>query len=223
MHMRQAKELLNFLRVVGELKNIQRKGLTFYGVKNADSATDHTFRLALMVWVCGQKRKLDLVKAFKLALVHDLCKVYTGDITPYDGLFPRGKRKNHYGLAWRWRRLSLKEKERKHKEKFQKEHRAMQRLISKLPSHVQNDMTDIWLDYQNVKSPEAQFVFQVDRVENLLEAFESFEKNKKVPTLPWWEHADEAVHDKDLLDLMEEISKRELEISSMSTERSKRA
>lgn len=221
MRMQQMKELLVFLKTTGELKNIQRKGITFYGVKDADSAADHTFRLALMVWVFGQKRKLDLARAFKLALVHDLCKVYTGDITPYDGLFPKGK-KNHYGLAWRWRRLSLKEKEKRHKEKFQKEYKAMQRLIAKLPSHVQSDMADIWLDYQYIKSPEAQFVFQVDRVENLLEAFESFEKNKKVPTHPWWEHADEAVHDTDLLAFMEEISKRELEISSMSKRRVRR-
>lgn len=220
--MQQAKELFNFLKAIGELKNIQRKGLSFYGVKDADSATDHTFRLAIMIWAFGQKKKLNLAKAFKLALVHDLCKVYTGDITPYDGLFSNGKGKNHYGLAWRWRRLSLKEKEKRHKEKFQKEQKAIQKLIAKLPPHVQSDMADTWLDYQNVKSPEARFVFQVDRVENLLEAFESFEKNRKVPTHPWWEHADEAVHDADLLSLMEEISKRELEISSMSTRRAKR-
>lgn len=210
MHMHPMKELLNFLKVVGGLKNIQRKGLTFYGIKDADSATDHTFRLALMVWVFGQKRKLDLAKAFKLALVHDLCKVYTGDITPYDGLFPRGKQKNHYGLAWRWRRLSLKDKEKRYKEKFQKEHKAMQRLMSKLPPYVQSDMADIWLDYQNIKSPEAQFVIQLDRIENLLEALESFQKHKKFPTQPWWEHADEVVHDKELLGLMEEISRAEL-------------
>jgi len=29
-----------------------------------------------------------------------------------------------------------------------------------------------WLDYQKVGSPEAKFVFQVDRIENLLEALE---------------------------------------------------
>lgn len=210
MRMQQMKKLLNFLKTIGELKNIQRRGLTFYGVKDADSATDHTFRLALMVWIFGQKRKLDLAKAFKLALVHDLCKVYTGDITPYDGLFSKGKQKNHYGLAWRWRRLSLKEKEKRYKEKFQKERRAMQRLIVKLPSYVQSDMADIWLDYQNVKSQEAKFVSQLDRIENLIEALECWEKNKKFPTLPWWEHADEVVHDTDLLDLMEEISRAEL-------------
>lgn len=208
--MQQMKELLDFLKKIGELKNIQRKGLSFYGVKDADSATDHTFRLALMIWVFGQRRKLDLTKAFKLALVHDLCKVYTGDITPYDGLFSNGKRKNRYGLAWRWRRLSLKEKEKRHKEKFQKEHKAMLKLLLKLPTHIQSDVMNAWLDYQNVKSPEAQFVSQVDRVENLLEALESFERNKKIPTQPWWEHADEVVSDKELLDLMEEISKAEL-------------
>ena len=213
------KSSLEFLKTIGDLKNIQRKGILLYGLKKADSAADHTFRLAVMVWMFGQKRRLNLSKAFKIALVHDFCKVYTGDITPYDGLFPKGKQKNRFQLAWRWRRLSLKEKQRRYKEKFQREQKALKRLIAKLPRHLRDDMMSTWTDYQNTESAEAKFVFQVDRVENLLEALESFGKDKKFPTHPWWEHADEAVHDKELLELMEEISKKELEISPISTKR----
>lgn len=213
------KSSFEFLKTIGDLKDIQRKGILLYGLKKADSATDHTFRLAIMVWMFGQKKRLNLSRAFKIALVHDFCKVYTGDITPYDGLFPKGKHKNRYQLAWRWRRLSLKEKQRRHKEKFQREQKALKRLIAKLPTHLQEDITNTWMDYQNMESPEAKFVFQVDRVENLLEAFESFEKDKKFPTHPWWEHADEVVHDKELLELMEEISKKELGASPIGTRR----
>ncbi len=203
------KSALSFLQKAGELKHIQRQGVLYYGFKEADSATDHVSRLALMVWMFGKKRKLNIAKTFKLALVHDLCKVYTGDITPYDGLLPVNG-KNRYKAAWRWRRLPLAEKKKRYKEKFQKEKRALQKLIGKLPQDVKRDMMDTWLEYQKVESPEAKFVFQLDRIENLLEAFEGWEKNKSFPTLPWWEHADETVHDEELLRLMEEISKAEL-------------
>ncbi|MBI1984900.1 MAG: HD domain-containing protein [Candidatus Wildermuthbacteria bacterium] len=207
------KHLFQFLRTIGELKDIQRKGILFYGVKQADSAADHTFRLALMVWILSQKKQLNLARALKLALVHDLCKVYTGDITPYDGLFSKQIKKNPYELAWRWRRLPLSAKQKRFKEKFQKEQKALHRLVSGLSQPLQKDIMDTWLDYQRFGSPEARFVSQLDRIENLLEAFETFEKDKKFPTQPWWEHADEAVHDKELLGLMEEISREELKIS----------
>jgi putative hydrolase of HD superfamily len=202
------RHALSFLQKVGELKDIQRQGVLYYGVKKADSATDHLSRLAIMVWMFGKRRKLNIAKAFKLVLVHDLCKVYTGDITPYDGLLPASG-KNRYRGAWRWRRLSLAEKKRRYKEKFQKEKRALQKLTNHLPADTKRDMMDTWLEYQSIGSPEAKFVFQLDRIENLLEAFESWKQDKKFPTLPWWEHADETVHDEDLLQLLEEISKAE--------------
>ncbi|MDO8633572.1 MAG: HD domain-containing protein [Candidatus Wildermuthbacteria bacterium] len=203
------KKTLKFFETIGKLKNIQRRGILFYGFKDADSATDHTFRLAIMAWVFGHGRKLDLAKLLKLALVHDICKVYTGDLTPYEGLFPKDK-KSGYRLAWRWRRLSLKEKQKRYKEKFKKELRALKKLTSKLPDKVREDIFASWLDYQRLESPEAKFMVQLDGVENLLEAFESWEQNKKFPTLPWWEHADEVIHDKALLDFLEEIEHKEL-------------
>lgn len=203
------KSAFSFLQKAGDLKNIQRQGVLYYGLKEADSATDHISRLALMVWMFGKKRKLNIAKTFKLVLVHDLCKVYTGDITPYDGLLPTNG-KNRYKAAWRWRRLPLVEKKKRYKEKFQKEKRALQKLTGKLSQDVRKDMMATWLEYQKVESPEAKFVFQLDRIENLLEAFESWKKDKRFPTLPWWEHADETVHDEELLQLMEEISKAEL-------------
>ncbi len=106
----------------------------------------------------------------------------------------------------------LKEKQKRYGEKVSKEQKALHRLIAKLPKYVQNDMMRVWMDYQRVESPEAQFVVQIGRIENLIESLENFEKNRKFPTLPWWEDADEVVHDKELLELMEEISKAEIRL-----------
>lgn len=204
------RSFFKFLKTIRGLRDIKRQGVLYYGVKekDVDSASDHTFRLVMMVWLLGQERKLNLAKAMKLALVHDLCKVYTGDITPYQGLFPREDTKHR--LAWRWRRLSLKDKEKQHKAKLKKEKAAMQKLTYKLPREMRKSIMDTWTDYQNIESPEAKFVHQIDRTENLLEAFEHFEKNRNFPTQPWWEHADEEIHDKELLLLLEVISKEEL-------------
>lgn len=214
------KNALSFFKTIGILKNIQRQGLLYYGVKNADSMTDHMFRLAAMVWFFGEGKNLNLAKAFKLALVHDFCKVYTGDITPYEGLIPNSN-KDKYKIAWRWRRLSLVEKQKAYKKKYKKEYRAIKKLVARLPLKIRTSIISIWLDFQKVGSPEAKFVSQLDRVENLLESLECWEKDKRFPTLPWWEDADEVVYDKELLDLMEEISAAEVKKSGGSKKSSR--
>jgi len=203
------KNILNFLLEVGKLKNIKRKGITFYGVKKPDSAVDHSFRMALMAWFLGQERKINIEKAFKIALIHDICKVLTGDITPYDGLLPKDK-KEREGFVRRWRRLRLNEKEKRYTKKFKKEYDALKKLILKLPKNLRKEITEVWLDYHRGRSQEARFISQLDITENLLEAFEWWKKNKKFPTKPWWEHADEVIDDPILLKFLKVIEKEEL-------------
>lgn len=203
------KNILKFLIEVGRLKDIQRKGITFYGVKNPDSATDHSFRMAMMIWLFGKEKKINIEKALKIALIHDICKVLTGDITPYDGLLPKNK-KERDAFVRRWRRLSLNKKERRHIQKFKKEYSALKKLTSQLPPKIKEEIRKIWVDYHKNGSPEAKFVSQIDIAENLLEAFEWWKKNKKFPTQPWWEHADEVIDDLNLLKFLKEIEKEEL-------------
>lgn len=203
------KNILKFLIEIGKLKSVPRKGITFYGVKNPDSASDHSFRMAIMVLLFGKEKNINIKKALKIALIHDICKVLTGDITPYDGLLPKNK-KEREKFVRRWRRLSLKKKETRYIQKFKKEYGALEKLISKLPPKIREELKRLWLDYHRNESPEAKFVSQIDITENLLEAFEWWKKNKKFPTQPWWEHADEIIEDQSLLDFLKEIEKEEL-------------
>lgn len=203
------KSILNFLIEIGKLKRVKRKGISFYGVKTPDSATDHTYRIAIMVWILGKGKKINLEKALKIALIHDICKILTGDITPYDGLLPKNK-KERDEFVRRWRRFPLNKKEKICVAKFKKEYSALKKLTVELPKKLKKEIKNIWLDYQKGGSSEAKFVLQLDMVENLLEALEWHKKNKKFPTKPWWEHADEVIDDSTLLKFLKEIEKEEL-------------
>jgi len=203
------KDILNFLIDTGKLKNVKRRGISFYGVKNPDSATDHAYRMAMMVWVLGKEKKINIERAFKIALIHDICKVITGDITPYDGLLPKDKKKKHKFVR-NWRRLLLNEKGERHAKKLEKESKALEKLILKMPPKIKREIYGIWMDYQKGRSSEARFVYQLDMIENLLEALESYKKDKKFPTRPWWQHAEEVVDDPVLLEFLKEIGKEEL-------------
>ncbi|MBM3251137.1 MAG: HD domain-containing protein [Candidatus Nealsonbacteria bacterium] len=203
------KNIFNFLLEIGKLKDVRRKGITFYGVKKPDSATDHSFRMAWMIWLLGRDGKINMEKALKVALVHDICKIITGDITPYDGFLPKD-RKERNKLVKRWRRLSIKKKEEIYINKFKKEYKALRKMTSKLPKDLKREIINLWLSYHQMKSSEARLVHQIDVTENLLEAFECWKKDKKFPTQPWWEHIDEVIDNPNLLKLSKEIEKEEL-------------
>ncbi|MBZ9572700.1 HD domain-containing protein [Patescibacteria group bacterium] len=203
------KNILNFLINVGKLKKIKRKGVMLYGVKDPETTAAHTFRMAIMTWILGEKKKLNIEKAIKMVLVHDLCEVYAGDITPYDGILPKNT-KERYEFVRKWPRFSKKEKKKRQAKKFKREKESLEKLIKELPEKVRKEIMDLWVEYEKGITKEGRFVRQMDRAENLLEAFELWKRDNKFPTKPWWQHTDEVIDDPVILEFLKEIEKEEL-------------
>ena len=103
------RNLIKFLLKISELKEMQRTGWVWRGVKNPETIAEHSFGTAFLTWVLGRKTKLNVQKMIEMGIIHDICEVYAGDLTPYYGIIPRdkGKRKE---MLMRWVRLSQKEK-----------------------------------------------------------------------------------------------------------------
>jgi putative hydrolase of HD superfamily len=203
------KDIFNFLLKIGKLKEIKRKGIMFYGVKNPETTAEHTFRMTVMAWVLGEKKGLNIERVIKISLIHDFCEAYVGDITPYNGVLPKDK-KERDEFVRKWPRFSEKEKKERYAKKFKREKEALEKLTKNLPKKLKKEIMSLWLDYERGLSREGRFVAQVDRAENLLEAFECWKRNKKFPTKPWWQHADEVIDDPIILEFIKEIEKEEL-------------
>ncbi len=77
------KNILNFLIEVNKLKEMPRTGWVLTKVKKPETIGEHIFRVAFAGWLLTQKKKLNVKKAIKIALSHDLCEVYVGDVTPF--------------------------------------------------------------------------------------------------------------------------------------------
>ena len=73
-------DLIDFFKEIGKLKKIKRSGWLVSGVKNPESVADHSFRMSIMVMVLGRNKNIDMEKAIKIALVHDIAEAETGDI-----------------------------------------------------------------------------------------------------------------------------------------------
>jgi len=200
------KNLVKFFHHVGRLKRMPRRGWVINDIKKGESIAEHIFRASLMAWVLGSARKgLNIERILKMALMHDICEIYSGDITPYDSVLPRnGKARRK--LMRTWPRLTKAQKFKISREKHKKEEEGLNKLINDLPSAIKKEMKNLWMDYEKGLTPEGRFFKQTDRLENFLQALEYWKKYKKPPQGPWWEWAREFFDDPYLLEFIEEMA-----------------
>ena len=71
-----------------QLKALPRAGWLRVGIDKPESVAAHSWGLAMlcMEWAPKSHIQLDLTKVLKLALIHDIPEVITGDITPHDNI-----------------------------------------------------------------------------------------------------------------------------------------
>lgn len=212
LHRWFAMEHINdFLLEVAKLKRIPRTGWVFMGLHNPESVAEHIFRLALASWVFADKKQLKAGRAIKLALAHDLCEVYAGDVTTFlyhpefqNATTQRERRR----IEMKWARLSATRKKEIGEKKFLQEKTALERLLYSLPERFQNEVNFLWLDYERGLSQEGKLVHQLNSIEALLQSIEYFGTELKKSGTTWWEGTEEVVYDPLLVRFLETIQAR---------------
>lgn len=203
------KDVVEFLINVNKLKELRRTGWVWLGVKNPETVADHSFQLALLSWLLAEtKGGLNIEKVIKIAIAHDLCEVWAGDMTAYYDLLPKNPKKRKEFLK-RWIRLPQKQKEKRAKEKFNIEIESLLKLLKTLSfSNVRNEIFNSFLDYERSISLEGKFVKQIDKIEPLIQAIEYFGTKEDTPVIGWWEEAEETVEDPFLKNFLKVIEKK---------------
>lgn len=136
--------LLELFHNVGQLKTLKRAGWNRVGIPEPESVADHVFRTAFIAMFLGDLLKLDTEKLIKMAMVHDLPEIITGDITPYDDLTVVEKRN--------------------------KEVEAIKELLKEISNG--NEYIDLWLEYDEQRSTEAKILKNIDKLEMAFQAIE---------------------------------------------------
>ena len=201
------KEILNFFIEVGKLKRKFRKGWLIHGIKNSESTAEHIFRMTIIAWVLGKNKKLNMEKVIKIALIHDLCEVYAPDMTPYDPLLPKD-RKKAMEILKKWPKFTPSLKIKKYKNKYKIELFALKRLVSRLPLHLGKEILNLWFEFEKGLSKEGRFVKQVDKAENLLQGLEYWKKHGKIQHKLWMRWAKEILDDPVLIEFMRTLEEK---------------
>jgi putative hydrolase of HD superfamily len=135
--------LLKFLHLSEGLKNELRNGRT--STEKKESVAEHTWRVSLMVFMFSRflDQKICVEKALKIAIVHDLAELITGD-KPY--FVYEGHQANK-------------------QDKFEQELNAMKHLQSLLPESIGTEFLELWKEYEQGETYEAKFVKAIDKIE----------------------------------------------------------
>lgn len=145
------EKIFNFLQKIENLKGTLRYNETTSGRK--ESAADHSWRLAIITFILAEELKvnLDITRAIKIALVHDLAEALTGDIDSV--LVAEGK-------------FSKEDKEGLEIE-------AIEKLQNTLPKSMGDEISELWNEYNDCETTEAKFVKALDKIETLTQLAES--------------------------------------------------
>lgn len=198
------KYLLRFLINIGKLNEMPRRDWVINQIKNPESISEHIFRTAIIAWVFGSIRKFDTEKLIKMALIHDLAEVYARDITPYDLVLTKNKKKLSQ-LMQTWPRFSQQEKKKFHIKKFKKEIKGFKKIISLLPEELKKEMKSLWFDYKKGLTKEGRFVKQADKLMNFLQGMEYWKKYKKINYKLWLRWINEIIDKPIFLQFLKQV------------------
>lgn len=145
---------LEFLKLVGKLKEVKRTGWVRSGVAGAESVADHMYRMAMMGFLMGlsldKSVSVNNIKCIKMALVHDIGESLIGD------LVTEGNRPDKISRE----------------EKIQRERNAIRKISDVIGGDVGSEIAALWEEFEAGDSVEAQHLRDLDKFEMIVQASE---------------------------------------------------
>lgn len=135
---------IQFIQEIDKIKYVFRKTKLINSDRPENDA-EHSWHLAMMAIVLAEyaNEPVDALKVVKMVLIHDIVEIDSGDVFMYDTV------KNH--------------------DNFDEEFAAAKRIFGILPQKQAEEMINLWVEFEEMKTPESKFARAVDRLEPLLQ------------------------------------------------------
>lgn len=134
---------LRFIVEIDKLKRVLRRTLLSDQSRRENSA-EHSWHIALMAPILAEyaAEEVDVLRAVKMLLIHDLVEIDAGDTFAYDAAG--------------------------HVDKEDRERAAADRVFGLLPEDQATEIRSLWDEFEAADSPEARFALALDRLQPLL-------------------------------------------------------
>lgn len=142
-----------------ELKDELRTGWVLRGIDTPESVAAHTWGMATLCLLYADRAgdAVDRNRAVAMALVHDLAEARTGDIAT--------RADDEY------QRIS-------DEEKAARERAAIADLLEPFDANGDGEFRSLWEEYETRETPTAQFVKDMDLIDNCLQALKYEHENR---------------------------------------------
>jgi len=133
------EQQITFILEIDKLKTVLRK-TRILNEDRFENSAEHSWQLALAAIILSEyaNEKIDVAHVTKMLLIHDLVEVYSGDTFHY------------------------------HKEADEtlaaREREAAKKIFGILPEEQGKELLDLWIEFENQRTPEAQFAASIDRL-----------------------------------------------------------
>lgn len=173
-------EIVEFSKITGKLKGLERTGWTRAGVPKPESVAEHTFSTTLLTMLFAKRMKLNQLKAMKMALIHDVGEAIIGDMVT-----------DRFGHIDR---------------KLLRKKRVMELgAIKQIFDLVEGDeFVALFDELEKGKTPEARLVKQLDKLEMALQAHQ-YERKYHVDLEEFYHGAFPRIKDKELRRILTEL------------------
>ena len=127
-----------FLSEIDKLKSIKRATMLANNSRRENSA-EHSWHVTVFALIFSEhaNQNVDIFRAIKMLLIHDIVEIDAGD-TPIFGSYNR-------------------------KEVNKNEKKAATRIFGLLPDGQREEILKIWIEFEECKTPTAQFAKSMDR------------------------------------------------------------
>jgi putative hydrolase of HD superfamily len=137
------EKIFIFIVEIDKLKTVYRQTYIL-GEDRPENDAEHSWHMAMMVPLLSRysNEPIDEGKTIKLCLAHDLVEIYAGDTYCYD---PKAG-----------------------EDKAERENAAAKKLFSQLDEPLRSEISSLWTEFEDGKTPEAKFAAAMDRLQPLL-------------------------------------------------------
>lgn len=150
------KKEVDLIKNIGRIKRVKRAGWVREGVSEVESVADHSYRVAIMAMIFGERLGVDTDKLIKMILLHDLGEGIIGDQVVERGTKVDSKARD---------------------QKDQAELETVKEIFKDLPES--KDYTDLHKEASAMETKEAKMLKQLERLEMAVQALEYEEEYGK--------------------------------------------
>ncbi|CAN3369177.1 5'-deoxynucleotidase Ygk1p [Diutina catenulata] len=139
-----------FIQIIRYLKTRKRTGWIDRGIPidKVESIADHMYRMGILAMIVPNKQ-VNTDKCVKIALVHDIAESLVGDIPPYANVTKAEKHRREYETV-----------------------KYLSTLLKPYNPDFAHEIVELWLDYEEIRTIEARYVKDIDKLEMIQQAWE---------------------------------------------------